>query len=832
MDKQKKVNISAKVTSFIALSILAAFVLFSLLHGRHTGVYFPWLNGFSVLPLRHWVVFTAAMVLSICVLYFGIIKTEIVKQLPGLVIKKMKSPDLNEKLLLLTLLSIIIIIFGYMLRNIALATHDDIWSYIYLTTTSWPDYMVQLVDSLAARGRLALTSFFVQSLTWIVYNLQSMVIYTLFSYIPIVVNAGVFAYIVSKRTNKYIGYLIVVLFFMYAQIDFQHNLFVAYPFGFNFRLFMFLLSVEFFLQHFESEKKHRLLISALLMFSTFFGYESFLTYFVLFPAFLLCKSLNGKSLKATLNDFLRSLLILKYHVVAVALFLINYIIIPRIFDVDLQYYGTTIAFDRMSIQSVLTILWYFSTDLFPLNNFVRFGFIRNLDISQVSIEMVLIAFCATIVCCYLLMKNIEITGKKVLGICFISLIGAFIFSFPHALSKHSHMFIFDWGFTGFVTSYFSYFWFILIIAVLLIYAYKLLKFRKLLLLIIAPIVFVTTIFTSISNDYFIRQHEDNLTRYKAFSSIFSSEFAANIEDGAYIYVREFVGVHHFLQMNARYVYHLSGREVNFSRNFEDIAHESNRYFLNYCGINNFIMLGKICPETADLAGDKLFIMPTTPMQNAGFIGLKSSEVSPVTINGIIMSEHNHSINIPLSYIGMNGILVEADGLLFEHVTITDTEIPSNDWWVVQRPIPFDSYIDSETRFFRSLSDGWSFIEYWGVWSDGHTAELNFQISADNIVDSEELEFVFSLNIFPESIFFAVYINDYFAAEHILANGVHTITVPVAGDILAETDAHEDFIDVSIRFEIANPLSPYALEASTDARELGIGLQWFSLRAAE
>jgi len=828
----KPLKRTVRILLFVTLSALVAFVLYSLLHGRHTGIYFPWLGDFIVLPLRHLAVFTVAMVPSTCALYFVIAKTETVKQLPSCIYAKMKSPYLSEKLFFLTLISIIIVIFGYTLRNIALATHDDIWAHITLTTTSWSDFMYQQIINLPARGRLALTSLFAQSIRWIVHNTYNMAIYTLFAYIPIVANAGLFAYIVSKRINKYIGYLIIALFFMYAQIDFQHNLFVAYPFTFNFRFFMFLLSVEFFLQHFESEKKRRLLISALLMFSTFFGYESFLTYFLLFPAFLLCKSFNNKSLKATLNEFLRSLLILKYHIAAVFIFLINYIIMRRIVGVDFQYYGTTIAFDRMSIQSVLTILWYFSTDLFPLNNFIRYGFIRYFNVSQVSTEMMLIALCATIICCYTLMKNIEISGKKVLGICFISFIAAFIFSFPHALSKHSHMFIFDWGYTGFVTSYFSYFWFILIIAVLIIYIYKLLKFRKLLLLIIAPIFFVTAIFTGISNAHFIRQHEDNLTRYKAFSNIFSSEFAASIDDGAHIYVCGFVGVHHFLQMNERYVNHLTGKDVTFTRNFEDISHESNRYFLRYCGINKFIMLGRICPRTTDLAGNKLFIMPTAPMEDVGFIGIKSSKVSPVTINGIKMSEHDHSINIPLPYIGMSGILVEANGLLFEHVTITDTLITSNDWWVVQRPIPFDTDIDVSTRFHRALRGGWSFAEQCGVWSYCHIAKLDFSVLADDIDGYEKLELVFSLRAFPEPTSFSVYVNDYFVAEHTIFEGVHEMAVPVARHILTEPGAPEWLIDFIIRFEIEKPTSPYEVGISNYAQGLGIGLQWFRLRAAE
>ena len=671
---QKK---SVRVSMFIIFTVMGAFLFYSLLHGRHTGVFLPWHGGFIVLPLRHLVVYIFAMMVSMCILYFLLFKLEAVKQLPENISVKIKSPDFTENLFIVSLLTILIALFIYILRNVALATHDDIQTYVATTTNSWSEFMYLLVPNLANRGRIALTSFFTQTVMWVVYNLHSMVIYTLVFYIPIVVNTALFAYIVSKRTSKYMGYLIVALFFAYAQINFQHNLFVAFPFGFQFRLFMFLLSAEFFLQHFENEKKHRLLISALLMFSTFFGYESFLTYFALFPAYLLCKSFSASSLKSMVNDFLRSLLMLKYHFAAVIIFVINYFVTPRALDAVILYHGTMVAVERMSVQSVLTVLWSFSTDLFPVSNFVRYGFAENFTVSQIGTEMVIMAFCATIVCCFALTKNIEITGKKVISICFISLVAAFVFPLPQSLTILSHSFVLDHGATGFVPSFFSFFWFILILAVLLVYIYKLLKFNKLLLLVIAPIIFMTTIFTGVANASFISHHEANLTRYKAFRNIFSSEYISDVEDGVFIYVHGFTGIHGVLHINAEYVYQLSGRRVTFTRNFESIADKENRFFLRYCRFNNFIMLGKINPDATGLYGDELFIMPMESIINGGFVGIKTPAASPVAIDGVVISQHNHSINIPLSYIGMGGVLVQADGLLFERVAIIDAIIPSN-----------------------------------------------------------------------------------------------------------------------------------------------------------
>jgi len=235
--------------------------------------------------------------------------------------------------------------------------------------------------------------------------------------------------------------------------------------------------------------------------------------------------------------------------------------------------------------------------------------------------------------------------------------------------------VFNWGITGFVPSLFSYFWLILIIAVLIIYIYGLLKFKKILLLLIAPLIFMATIFTGISNAHFIKRHEADTIRYEAFSNIFSSDYAANIEDGAHIYMRGYTSLYYQLPPLTLYASALSGNTFHFTTDLESIEDVENRYFLMYDNDSRFVMLGKI---DYDLTGNELFILPTEPIANGGFIGEKTPVVSPVSINEDLTSYHDCTINIPLPYIGMDGVLIKANGLIFDQSVITSTHIPSNE----------------------------------------------------------------------------------------------------------------------------------------------------------
>lgn len=79
-DTKVKRNNIVKISVLVTLSILVAMTIYALLHGRHTGIYFPWAGGFITLPLRHWVVFGVTALLSTAMLYFLLFKNNLLKR--------------------------------------------------------------------------------------------------------------------------------------------------------------------------------------------------------------------------------------------------------------------------------------------------------------------------------------------------------------------------------------------------------------------------------------------------------------------------------------------------------------------------------------------------------------------------------------------------------------------------------------------------------------------------------------------------------------------------------------------------------------------------------
>ena len=127
----------------------------------------------------------------------------------------------------------------------------------------------------------------------------------------------------------------------------------------------------------------------------------------------------------------------------------------------------------------------------------------------------------------------------------------------------------------------------------------------------------------------------------------------------------------------------------------------------------------------------------------------------------------------------------------------------------------------------SLDYGWGAVEHWGTWSVGKHAHLRL---ATPPVAKCSLDF---------DLFFRTFLH----VKHpqtqveIWANGdkITNLDLSDAGPKLYRLALPAGCVGangaIDIEFRIANPCSPVELGASTDARLLGIGLEWLCVRPA-
>lgn len=859
-DKQQRATKKyVKIAIFTLVYTIVAILFYSLLHGHHTGIYFPWVDGFVVLPLRHWAVFGVAIILTGGTLSLLYLKMDIVKSryhslLNRLLGKKvLDNPELNiytretcvysvvkQDAPILVFIGIVFLMFVYSVRGVALVTHDDILSYMVIRFSEFESILRRIIPQVNVRGRYDFLRVPIVLIERAIYRDNNTLAYLAFFYTLRFLTISIFSYIVAKRTNRYIGYAMVLLFFAFAQVNFDHNLFVAYPFGFDTGILHFLAALEFFLLYYEKGKKRKhQILSVFFMLCSFFTYEAFVAYTAVFVLIAVIYNINTYDKKFAIRKFLHDVWI---HITAALIYTAFWVIIMYTEFYNFGYAGTTIETANFSLRAVLATLHSLSTALFPMHDFFRFshyehfGFSGILDILNFSnissflmsggIVGILIALCTSLATILIISKSKKLDTKFSMAILSISLVACFVFSIPLALSVQQQSWVLNYGFSGFVSSFHSYFWIICGLVVITNLLLHKIRLRRTFLVIVGILVFVVSLATNYSNSIMIEVFERNTIRRTMFDRMTSTDYFLSIEDGTVIYIEGFTGAHYQIDSLSHFVRLKNNQEITFTQDVAILEENRANYFMWYDHSNKIIKIGR---SIDGFSGNEVFMLPSQDIAPASLNMHLDSDFSVVYVDCSSHGVFSGLVSFPF-YIGVDGVVISADEMCMRTIRITQGSVLSN------ALSPFlvtgaGELFNTSNRFHNILGAGWNGLEYWGIWNVGHTADLNFSILADDIKEYEKLELTFGLRAFPSPTYLSVYINGSFAAEYVLSGGGgHLITLPITCDILTETSVNEEIYIISIRFEIANPISPAALGISRDHRELGIGLESFRVSA--
>ena len=133
------------------------------------------------------------------------------------------------------------------------------------------------------------------------------------------------------------------------------------------------------------------------------------------------------------------------------------------------------------------------------------------------------------------------------------------------------------------------------------------------------------------------------------------------------------------------------------------------------------------------------------------------EIQSITGADYIVSEHGF---MKYFYIG-----AFADHV---HDELTESDRIRYRWDTRYPVVEIGEEISVSNEFQGTLISGWSSIEDWGVWSDGHTAALGFALQIEENLD---LELFFDLNTFPDPTSVTIIINDTLKREYLLTSAL-------------------------------------------------------------
>lgn len=474
----------------------------------------------------------------------------------------------NKIIYFITLFSALV--FFYILRNIALATHDDIQTYVLFRRYGFNEVFFNSIKESLRIGRIfQFTNSFTNYLAYVSNNI---IIYKIIFNFYILFSIISLWYLIYKHINKTLALMVVFVYFSFAHINMQHNGFVSFP-GSQASIGFIFLSIERLLTYYKNKKINNLIWSSIFLLIPTLLYETFILFSImLFLISIIHYYKNNNILICILN----SLKDLKFHIILMILYLIIYFI-GRM-NAETIYSGAEIKIDNIS-DSFYALLKY-ATGSFPLNTFRKIYNEINI-LSYINFLFILKAVLASIFICIILNKLVNENINNLKSLSLLAILGIFL---PVVLISITPLHV-NWainhGVYTHLPSYYSYFFISVLLTIFCFIIYKKFKYKKIFNFFIIIIIFFGSLFTDVNNLYYAEKFNNLLNKYKALDKALSSEQFLNIESGAYIYIPDYNGIHNSINSFNDVLPKSNINKYNFLKNYEILLNDKPTYMLEY-----------------------------------------------------------------------------------------------------------------------------------------------------------------------------------------------------------------------------------------------------------
>lgn len=488
---------------------------------------------------------------------------------------------------------------------IAFAVHDDLRTYLEVKSGT----MIRSTDSLAKeQGRFYF--WFSAIFSYFPYLFDSLAVTKIISYIALIFDGVALYFFLKRLSGKWVGLAGFLLFFSLGQLQesFQHNLFVAYIFCHQIAVGILLFGLERFLAYQDKKYAQKdgnikgnnklLLGSALLLLFSTMLYEAFLLFSGLFFLISLIYHVKDKKwdIKGTFYD-------LRWHIFWMSLFLIAYLVWGRIFPST--YSGATVG--SVSLGQMIKGILTYATGYFPLRT--AFGAWRSAGILE-SFSVGALVLSIVIAGGFVLIlrneKNIKNKGKLAL----IGLAGTFLPVCLHSVTGKYIAWL-EEGIYSYVPSFYSYFFLLILILAVGWFFYEKIPFKKVFLGVAFIGIMGASYITQVGNARLVEPYVDNLEKYQAFDRTVSSEEFEEIEDGAWIYVPDYIGIHENLDSLSIYANIYTGKNYHFVNDTDQISWDGEVYYLDYDEEAEGVFLAEMKPDGQVIDGAFLSMAPET-----------------------------------------------------------------------------------------------------------------------------------------------------------------------------------------------------------------------------
>lgn len=471
-----------------------------------------------------------------------------------------------------------------------LTVHDDILTYMQVRE----GHLWQTAISDARHGRICHIPL--TFLLYIPYIFNSGLIVRICAAAAIIFDMFAFYTLIRKNVDKCAAYVSCLLFISFACISNQHNLFVAYIVGHQIGIGLVMFSLDSFLSYYKSKKNSKLILSAILLFAAASLYEAMAVYIIVFVILAMYKS-NGN----IFENCIKIISNLRFHILFLLAYVVIYFTWQNFFPSD--YDGAKLYFGNIP-QSIITILIYSFGMIpgLPLAAMLYKHTISLTDIpGMIDIKMIIVAL-LTAAAFFFVFPKIDLHKKsKIL----IIICGAGIL-IPNIMVGFTSKYV-SWSQQksyAYVTSFYSYFFIISLAVIIMHLIYRNNKIQKPVLVVMSILVFIISLLCCVNNKAWNNTFEKQLKRYEAFYNAVSDDYFDNIEDGTVIYIPDYTGIHHDMNITKTYASIYTSRDITFQNDTSKIDFSKPVICMRYDEVSGAMFIGHI---SSDFISSDLYI---------------------------------------------------------------------------------------------------------------------------------------------------------------------------------------------------------------------------------
>lgn len=552
----------------------------------------------------------------------------------------------------------------YVIRNIVLATHDDLSQYI---TVCEGLAFERAIEAAKIQGRFwFIVNTFFEYLPMLFRNWY---IFKIFSYVGLAFSAICLGCLLSKHISKESGLLAVLLFFSLVQLDNQHNILVSYIFWRQIDIGFAFLSLSFFLDYMKKNKRSSMTIAIVFYMIAAILYESFILMLGLFLVISFCYHYKKRKLdfKALLKDMLPL-------AISAAIYLLIYFAWRVAYPS--QYVGNIVDSEINIIDSLRT-MFVFSFGKFPLftslltiktTGITLHDFLKSISFLEIFNAVLVTAAYVAI----LRISKKKLENAKFWFSMFIGLIFLFIPTVLQALTSQYKDWVVNHGITSYVPSVTCFFILAAMIAIICLYLHEKIKHKRVFTGVTATLLFSAVIVTGVSNKLNAEFLENQRKYFDVVDILTTSNYLdQNINNDSQLYLPQYISVPYDREDAERYIFATTSKQLDVVFSEEELDFSVPVYMLIFDDNSKAFMVGQI---DEDLSADSICIIKDEYTESVSLVS-KNNTVK-VSIEDDIYSYQTNTANLNLPA-EMKEIIIDSDDINIKRSTIFEEAIKEN-----------------------------------------------------------------------------------------------------------------------------------------------------------